>query len=147
MDIREISSEDYEEFCKIIKNFFEYSGDKSENYNYEALFEKVLSPESNIIFIGAFFDKEIGGVLSLTFGESTYKLSPFAWCDDFYVKEKYRGQGIGKKLIIKAKELAGERNCSNILLAVGQDETDSQRFYKSSGFLDMNCKLMTLPLL
>ncbi|OFZ77029.1 MAG: hypothetical protein A2451_11960 [Bdellovibrionales bacterium RIFOXYC2_FULL_39_8] len=85
-------------------------------------------------------------MISLTFGESSYKVAPFAYADDFYVMKGKRGTGIGRALIERAKKEAIDHHCSNILVGVGNGESDSIEFYKKNKFFDMECKLMSLPL-
>lgn len=140
MDVREIQAGDKEGFISILKE----SG-FVEGYSDESI-ERFLDSDRNIVYIGAFVDGEIVGIVSLTFGSSSYKLSPFAWCDDLYVKKSHRRMGIGRELLIKAGEIARTRNCSNILLGVGENEQEAIAFYKKAGFKDMKCRLMTLPL-
>ena len=147
MEIRELQKNDIEEFQKIIKEFYNYAGDTiPQEEEIQILFNNAINEESNLIFIGAFDNNSIMGILSLTFGESSYKVAPFAWCDDFYVDKTHRNKGIGKSLLQKAKEIAKNKKCSNILAGVGKDEIETQKFYNATGFLDMQCKLMTLPI-
>jgi ribosomal protein S18 acetylase RimI-like enzyme len=105
-----------------------------------------LGNRDNLVYMGAFVGEEIAGIVSLTFGRSSYRLSPFAWCDDLYVRESYRRMGVGRRLVEKAVEIAREKECSNILLGVGQDREHVLSFYEALGFKDMKCNLMTLVL-
>lgn len=67
--------------------------------------------------------------------------STFNDCDTFYiddicVAEKYRRQGIGKKLYDKCLDTAKERKCHNIDLGVYTFNKNAIAFYKSCGFKD-----------
>jgi ribosomal protein S18 acetylase RimI-like enzyme len=138
MQIREIQFGDKEEFIKIMKESGYVDG-----YSDESI-ERFVEKDQNIVYIGAFVEGEIVGIVSLTFGNSSYKLSPFAWCDDVYVKNSHRKMGIGRQLLKKAEEISRAKNCSNILLGVGEDEQEAIAFYRKVGFKDMKCRLMTL---
>jgi GNAT superfamily N-acetyltransferase len=146
MNIRNLYERDFQEFKRIIKKFYNYAkNDIPEDNAIKLLFDKAISKD-DFIFIGAFDNDKIAGILSLAFAESSYKVMPFGWCDDLYVEEDYRNKGIGKQLFLKAKEIAGERGCSCILAGVGQDEREANLFYKSIGFTDLKCNLLSLPI-
>lgn len=145
MEIRQIQQGDYIGFSQIMTKFYHYAGDPVESKSkMEYLFEKAINPDVNLIFIGAFDNNALVGLLSITFGESSYKVAPFVWCDDFYVDKDYRGQGIGKKLLDESLKIAKEKGCSNIMLGVGENETQTQKFYKKYGFIDLQCKIFSL---
>ena len=147
MEIRELQPGDFPQFSQIMKKFYHHAGNSiPKEDGMKILFDKALDRESNLVFIAALDNQELVGILSLTFGESSYKVSSFAWGDDLYVNENYRNKGVGKKLIQKAKEIAESRNCSNILVGVGQDEIEVQKFCQSLGFMDLKCKLLSLPI-
>jgi ribosomal protein S18 acetylase RimI-like enzyme len=145
--VRKLAAADYAGFLALMKRFYVYSGDKEPDLEQvRPLFRRALDPGVNYLVLVAAAGAELVGMLSLTFGESSYKAAPFAWCDDFYVDEKLRVQGIGKILTRAAMAAAKKRRCSNILCGAGQDETAALKFYERAGFKDMRCKLLTLPL-
>ena len=145
--IREIKPQDINEFSRIMRKFYKYAGNEQTSENeLKKLFEKALNKIQNYTIIGAFQDKKMIGLISMTFAESSYKISPFCWCDDFFIEDRFRGKSIGKKLIEEVRKMAIKKNCSNILVGVGEDEENAKKFYKKIGFLDMKCKLLTLPL-
>jgi GNAT superfamily N-acetyltransferase len=146
--IRNLEKREFSCFKKLMKKFYSYARNSlPEEEKLKKLFDKSVDNEINLIFIGAFDNEKLAGIVSLTFGESTYKILPFAWCDDLYVEEDYRNKGIGRKLLEKAREIAESKNCSNILIGAGKDEVELHKFYNSIGFIDINCNLMSLPLL
>ena len=147
MQIRELESNDYAGFSSLMRQFFAYAGDDpASDGDLVNLFAKVLDPQINFCWLGAFDDTELIGILSLTFGESSYRTAPFAWCDDFFVDPEHQRRGVGSQLLAEASRVAMARGCSNILLGVGAKEDGAARFYQANGFKDMQCRLMTLPL-
>ena len=142
--IRMLHVEDAAAFAESMKQFMAGAGDDPPTEReLQTLFERALRPESNLVYIVAACDVGLVGMLSLTFGESSYKLAPFAWGDDFYVDERHRRAGIGRRLIERAVEIAAERGCSNVLVGVGRDESDAQAFYAATGFVDLRCNLLS----
>ena len=89
---------------------------------------------------------ELVGVVSLSFAESSYKVSPFGWCDDLFVCSSHRGSGIGQRLMEAVAERARAADCSCVLLGVGVSEAQTQAFYRRLGYVDLDNKLFSLPL-
>ncbi|MBK7870129.1 MAG: GNAT family N-acetyltransferase [Saprospiraceae bacterium] len=54
--------------------------------------------------------------------------------NDLYVKPEYRGQGISKLLIDKAKDLARATDAVELLLETGKDNDIGNSLYPSVGF-------------
>ncbi|OFZ54118.1 MAG: hypothetical protein A2428_08755 [Bdellovibrionales bacterium RIFOXYC1_FULL_54_43] len=145
--IRELNGNDFGGFLHLMQGFYQYAGEKDfDRTSIETLFRKLVDPASNFVCVAALTGTKMIGMCSLTFGESSYKAAPFAWADDLYVETAYRQQGIAGLLLQRVKQIACERNCSNILLGVGITEDHLQAFYKRNGFKEMPCKLFTLPL-
>lgn len=54
--------------------------------------------------------------------------------NDLYVGPQYRKQGIARKLIIQAKELAKATQAAFVVLETEKNNTDAQRLYQNTGF-------------
>ncbi|XP_020822397.1 thialysine N-epsilon-acetyltransferase isoform X1 [Phascolarctos cinereus] len=59
------------------------------------------------------------------------------YLEDIYVMPKYQGQGIGSKIIKKVAEAALERGCSQLRLAVLDNNRSAIEFYKARGAKDL----------
>ncbi|XP_043818313.1 thialysine N-epsilon-acetyltransferase [Dromiciops gliroides] len=59
------------------------------------------------------------------------------YLEDIYVMPKYRGQGIGSKIIKKVAEIALDRGCSQFRLAVLDWNKSAMDFYKTRGAKDL----------
>ena len=51
-----------------------------------------------------------------------------------YVKDEFRGQGFGKKILSELEKWAGELNFSECILETGKKQIDAVRLYKGSGY-------------
>ena len=69
--------------------------------------------------------------------------NPIGMIESLFVTEKYRGQGIGKKLIELAKKEALERDCNLMFLNVLIDNTKAKKLYQESGFIDFRTSMVT----
>jgi GNAT superfamily N-acetyltransferase len=76
----------------------------------------------DIVFFVARDGEEPVGLCSITIGFSTYKASPFALLEDYYVAESHRGEGTARLLVEAAAAFATARGCASIL--AGCSNTD-----------------------
>jgi GNAT superfamily N-acetyltransferase len=147
LKVRDLEERDRESFATLLQNFFLYSsGEREDSSRLEEIFHKAVSPTTNFFFLVAECGTDLVGMLSLTFGESSYKAAPFAWMDDLFVEEAKRGEGVGEAPLTEAQKRAKDRGCSNVMVGVGGDEQDALNFYQKRDFFDMECKLLSLPL-
>jgi ribosomal protein S18 acetylase RimI-like enzyme len=80
-------------------------------------------------------DGEIVGTLQITFTPSiSFQGGKRATIESVRVDEKYRGQGIGKELMLWAIERAKKENCFAVQLTTNAERTDAHRFYENLGF-------------
>lgn len=59
-----------------------------------------------------------------------------AQIESVHVRGDFQGQGIGKKLMQFAIELAQEAGCGIVQLTTDKNRDDAHRFYKNLGFED-----------
>lgn len=56
------------------------------------------------------------------------------WISQFVISSSYRGQGYGKKLIFKIKEIGKSLGCKRVELNCWSFNEDALKFYKKIGF-------------
>jgi GNAT superfamily N-acetyltransferase len=79
--------------------------------------------------------EEIVGTLQITFTPSiSFQGGKRATVESVRVDEKYRGQGIGKQLMLWAIERAKRENCFAVQLTTNADRREAHRFYENLGF-------------
>lgn len=116
---------------------------------YEKLADQVEATEEQIIkhlfsektyaecIIG--FENNIPIGFALFFHNySTFVSRPGIYLEDLFVKEKYRGKGYGKKLLLSLVKIADERNCGRVEWSVLDWNKPAIDFYKSLGATPMN---------
>lgn len=74
------------------------------------------------------------GLLNAFEGFSTFACQPLLNIHDIIVTESQRGQGIGKRLMQAAEELARELGCCKLTLEVLEGNTKAQAAYTSLGY-------------
>lgn len=84
----------------------------------------------------AIFKGEFVGLSTSFINYGTFAAKPFLNIHDIVVLDKYRGIGIGRKLMVANIKKAEELDCSKITLEVREDNRKAQTLYKSLGFAD-----------
>jgi ribosomal protein S18 acetylase RimI-like enzyme len=98
----------------------------------EFLEVRIMNDES-VVFIARDEDNPVGFVqLYPSFSSVRMKRS---WIlNDLYVKEQFRGNGAGAKLIHKAIQFAKETGAKGVSLETGNENINAQRLYEKIGF-------------
>ena len=80
-------------------------------------------------------NETIVGTLQITFTPSiSFQGGKRATVESVRVDAKYRGQSIGKELMLWAIERARKENCVAMQLTTNSDRKDAHRFYENLGF-------------
>lgn len=78
-------------------------------------------------------DGKAAGIMNFFFKLTTFTGRKILYIEDLYAREEYRGKGLGKMLIAKAREIAAENDCEQIELKCAQWNGKSAEFYKAVG--------------
>lgn len=128
--LRKATQKDYPEIIAMIKELalFEKAPERMTNSVDQMEEEKDL-------FRCLIAEDENGNIL----GMALYFFAYFTWVgkslylDDLYVKEQYRGNGIGKILLRELMKVADEENCKRVRWQVLDWNTNAIELYKKSG--------------
>jgi GNAT superfamily N-acetyltransferase len=82
-------------------------------------------------------DGEVVGFISLEFRQRLNRVSLQAWIPDLVVAESHRGLRAGKALLMRAFEIARERNCWSVTLESGAHRKIAHQLYKTSGMREV----------
>lgn len=141
--IREIKADD---FTRLISLFTEFA-------TFEKTPEKMTNTVDRMTVEQEFFNgfvalndsEEIVGYVTHFFAYYTW-IGKSLYMDDLYVKEEFRGHGIGTELINKVIEYAKTTNCQKVKWQVSEWNKPAIEFYKSLGAsidsVESNCDLL-----
>lgn len=121
------------------------------------VFEKLSFNEGKLrsLLSDMFKDKTLGriyiakagnqyaGYSILTFGYSLEYYGRDALVDELYVREAYRGKGIGGSLLSRFEEICMEQNIYALHLEVDHTNYNAQEVYRKKGYKDHDRYLMT----
>jgi GNAT superfamily N-acetyltransferase len=77
---------------------------------------------------------ELVGVAVISFLWTLEHGGPAAWLDEVYVEPSRRGEGIGRKLVEAAMQVARESGCIALDLEVDAGHEAAERLYERMGF-------------
>ena len=69
---------------------------------------------------------------------------PIGYIENVVTDEKWRGKGVGTKLLQEAVAMAKSQNCYKVFLESGIARTGAHEFYKSLGFDDTHKKAFNI---
>ncbi len=87
-------------------------------------------------------NEKIVGYVILTFVFSFEYKGKIAFLDELYIKENFRGKGIGKQTIDFIKKQASNQNIKLIYLEVENHNQNAQKLYLANDFEFHNRKLL-----
>jgi len=93
-----------------------------------------LNNQQNAVLLLASIETVPVGLLVAFETFATFTVKKCLNVHDIIVKKKYRGLGVGRKLMEEVLDEAKNRNCSKVTLEVREDNAVAQNLYKSLGF-------------
>ena len=86
---------------------------------------------------------EVAGYVVITFGFSIEFRGRDAFIDELFLKDEYRGLGLGAAAIRLAEGVCRRRGVRALHLEVERENTRAQSLYRRAGFLDHDRYLLT----
>lgn len=133
LTIRPAVEQDTPVLLSLIKELavFEKLADKVFN-SEDAVRETLFGPKAYAEAEIAYWDDEPAGMVIFFHNYSTFLGKPGFYIEDLFVREKFRGRGIGKALFLECARLAKERNCGRMEWVV-LDWNPAREFYEKMG--------------
>ncbi|HWS90863.1 MAG TPA: GNAT family N-acetyltransferase [Pyrinomonadaceae bacterium] len=103
------------------------------------LFESDAHALAYLLLSGA----EVAGYVVITFGFSLEFRGRDAFIDELFVKDEFRGRGLGGEAIRFAEGVCRERGVRALHLEVDRENARAQSVYRRAGFVDHKNYLMT----
>lgn len=93
-----------------------------------------LDKHPNKVIVFALYQGEFVGLCNSFVSFSTFAAKPFINIHDVIVTDKYRGLGVGRKMLEGVADRARALGCSKITLEVREDNHNAKHLYNSLGF-------------
>lgn len=106
--------------------------------------ENALKKESRATFFVVFKNSDPIGMAFINVCSGIESEGDYIWLNEIHVKEEYRKQGTGTRLIEHIIRWAKDNNCRNILGVASLKNEASQNFFLSNGFKVSGMKWLDL---
>ncbi|UCH86295.1 MAG: GNAT family N-acetyltransferase [Dehalococcoidia bacterium] len=138
-EVRLAVAEDWQGFLVLAGAMYqEFEEEGPPGQRLMELFDRALAPDSPFKLFFAVEGGELCGMLSLAIAPTTQEAGCFAYLDDLFVLEHYRGQGIGTKLMREALNHARRSGCIRVELGTRRDNIRARRLYERLGFREVD---------
>ncbi len=123
------------EVSELFDMYRQYYGKNSDKKIAEKFISERLQNNESIIFVAIDEKNKTAGFVQVYFSFSSISAASALVLNDLFVKEEYRGLGVGKNLISSVIEYAKSIDTSCISLATKFDNYNAQSLYKKFGFV------------
>ncbi|HYG10715.1 MAG TPA: GNAT family N-acetyltransferase [Pyrinomonadaceae bacterium] len=134
---------DADELVELMREFYAFDHIAFDEAAARVALQQILGERRfgviHLIRLGA----ETAGYLVLTFGFSLEFRGRDAFVDELYLRESFRGRGIGQASIEFAAEVCREEGIAALHLEVGRGNARAQGLYRRAGFRPHDRYLMT----
>jgi len=114
--------------------FEELIGEKTDFIKMNENFKLMSSDSSYIILVARENDEVLGSVMGIICMDLVKECQPFMVIENVVVKSKFRGKGVGMKLMQHLENLARSRNCYYTMLVSSGYRRDAHKFYEAIGY-------------
>ncbi|AWI24708.1 GNAT family N-acetyltransferase [Flavobacterium pallidum] len=137
-----ITENDIPVILSMMENFYAIDGYPIDIEKSNRLFETFIADENLGKAWLIYSDGEVAGYVILTTIFSFEYGGKIAFIDELYIKEEFRGKGIGKASVTFLKEAATKLGLKLLYLEVEHHNSNAQELYLKSGFSLHNRRLM-----
>jgi len=102
----------------------------------ERLVAELSALANALVLVALDRDRHVGLAICF-YGFSTFAARPLLNIHDLAVLPAYRGQGIGRALLMAAERIARDRDCCKLTLEVQETNARARGLYRSVGFDDL----------
>jgi N-acetylglutamate synthase-like GNAT family acetyltransferase len=136
MQLREAKIEDIPELCELLNYLFEQEKEFKPNTEIQSNgLRRIITQSAVGVIIIAIDSNKVIGMVNLLYTVSTALGSRVAILEDMIVSPKFRGKGVGSKLMNYSLDLANQKGCKRITLLTDYNNDGAHRFYQQHGFI------------
>jgi len=140
VQIRKAEDKDVAEIAGVIRSlgFFAHITNESPQATEERVqkhFAQCIADDSHLVLVAQGADGKIAGYCAVHWMPSLFLAGPQGYVSELFIKEEFRGQGIGGYFLNAVKTEAKKRGCARLmLLNMRRRESYQRRFYPKQGW-------------
>ncbi len=133
--IREAAESDLEAIERLMGELIEAMED-TEGIDIKLVGENCrnLLNDANSYFLVAEIEGAIVGFINFTTRKTILHPARSGLIDELVINKKYRGKGIGKRLVLAAIERCKQLGCCEVEVSTGMENIKAREFYEKCGF-------------
>lgn len=144
--MRQAGIEDVALLVKLMSEFYDEAGTPLEAARAAEAFATLLADARlGKAFLIQAQNEEVGYVV-ITFSYSMEFGGRTAFVDDLFIREQFRGRGLGTAALNKVREYCAEQSVRALHLETGRDNVAAHALYRRAGFKITDRQLLTLVL-
>src|SRR5260221_6121401 len=133
-EIRKCRKEDLPDVVELCKQHAKFERATYQPVGKVRRLSKTLFDATPILFCWILVvENEIAGYATFTFDYSTWETSRFLYMDCLFIKNKFRGLGLGKQIMIKLIQHAKQKKCVNVQWQTPEFNNRAVKFYNRIG--------------
>ncbi|MGO4109477.1 GNAT family N-acetyltransferase [Paenibacillus sp. YAF4_2] len=133
--IREAELRDIDDLSTLFEELMEVPSNK-EAMSRQLV--KITSDSHYFLAAACDGDKVIGTAMGIECYDLVGNCYPFLVIENVIVSSDYRGQGVGKQLMLHLEQVARERGCSYIIFVSSGYREKAHQFYRTLGYSSDN---------
>ncbi len=147
IDLQPLRQDTLQLVLPLIADYHAFEGLDSTAEQREAAVQQLLDqPGFGAVWL-IYNDDELAGYIALCRGFSIEFNGFDAFVDEFYLRETFRGRGIGAQVLDAIREEARARDINALHLEVARDNEPARRLYRKAGFEARETYLLMTALL
>lgn len=127
--IRTMQHSDKQRWLQLWKGYLTFYKTEFSPEKTEVTWSRLLDPDFNLYGLVAETDKDIVGMTTFNFQNSTWSENGQCLLEDLFVDENLRGQGTGRALIDAVIKQAKERGCSRVYWNTDETNEAARKLY------------------
>jgi GNAT superfamily N-acetyltransferase len=131
VDVRPIRHLEMEELLPLVAGYQRFYGAEPDDDRNRRFFSRFLHPSDDGLLLGAWVNGGLAGFATLYWFFSSTKAADSVLMNDLFVREDFRGAGIGRALIHSALDDVRRRGAAHLEWYTGPDNLVAQRLYDS----------------
>jgi ribosomal protein S18 acetylase RimI-like enzyme len=128
---------------EMMRGLYEHDRSPFDEHAHRAALALLFESEAHALAYLMLSGAEVAGYVVITFGFSLEFRGRDAFIDELFVKDEFRGRGLGAAAILFAEGVCRERGVRALHLEVERANTGAQSVYRKAGFKDHDRYLLT----
>ena len=131
--VREARTEDLNDILELYLHLHEDSIPAADGH-LEETWKQIMEDRNHHLIVNEVDGKVVSSCVCVIIPNLTRGVRPYAFIENVVTHASYRGRGLARACLDKAREIAAEENCYKMMLLTGSKNPATLRFYEMAGY-------------